>query len=374
MTALRFLHTADIHLGKPFGGYAAADRLRVARQSIIARLIDVARSHAAPHVLVAGDLFDTPNPAAQTWRQMATQMAEATDLTWWLLPGNHDNLREGEATWAGLSELHHANIRILTQSQPAQMQQGAFLLPSPLATRHPTQDPTAWMDSASTPDGVMRIGLAHGSIKGFGEGVMPADVIAPDRDLRARLDYLALGDWHGHTQVSQRTAYPGAPERTGFKHNGTGICLVVDIEAAGALPKITQVPVGVFDWQAVTLDLIPGDDPAALLRAALPTTAHRDMLVRIEARGRLSLDESTALAALKETIGPEFCDFRIETTALETEIEQRDLDAISLGGALRTTSDALAQEAIDESLSQEDRDIAAAALRRLHAMATQGAS
>ena len=374
MTALRFLHTADVHLGKPFGGYAAADRMRVARQGIIARLIDVARSNDAPHVLVAGDLFETPNPAAQTWRQMATQMAEATDLTWWLLPGNHDNLREGDATWTGLSDLGHANMRILTQPQPIEMQQGAYLLPSPLATRHPTQDPTAWMDGAATPNGALRIGLAHGSIKGFSEGVMPADVIAPDRDQRAQLDYLALGDWHGHTQVSPRVAYPGAPERTGFKHNGTGICLVVEIDGAGAVPKITQVPVGALDWQAVTLDLISGDDPAASLHAALPATAHRDMLVRIEARGRLSLNESTALVALEETLGPEFCHFQIDTTALETEIEPRDLDAISLGGALRTTSDALAQESIDENLSQEDRDIAAAALRRLHAMATQGAS
>lgn len=374
MPVVRFLHTADLHLGKPFGGYPAADRLRVARQEIIARLIATARAHEAPHVLVAGDLFETPNPAAQTWRQMATQMAEAADLTWWLLPGNHDNLREGEATWAGLADLGHANLRILTQAAPALMQEGAYLLPAPLSSRHPTQDPTAWMDSASTPEGAIRIGLAHGSIKGFSEGQLPADVIAPDRDQRAALDFLALGDWHGYTPVSDRVAYPGAPERTGFKHNGTGICLIVEIAQQGALPRMTQVPIGTFDWQLVTLDLLPGDDAEAMLTAALPETVHRDMLVRIEARGRLSLRESTALAALETRIGPEFCHFHLDTSALETEIELRDLDAISLGGALRTAGDALAQEAADNSLSQNDREIAAAALRRLHAMATEGAT
>ncbi|MEQ6201514.1 DNA repair exonuclease [Sulfitobacter sp. HNIBRBA2951] len=371
MTAIRFLHTADVHLGKPFGGYPASDRLRVARQNVIGRLIAIAREHQAPHILVAGDLFETPNPAAQTWRQMATEMAEATDLTWWLLPGNHDNLREAQATWDGIEQLGHANLRVLFSPDPAQMQDGVFLLPAPLATRHPTEDPTGWMDTAPTPDGAIRIGLAHGSIKGFSEGVMPADVIAPDRDQRARLDYLALGDWHGFTQVSPRTAYSGAPERTGFKHNGCGICLIVDIDAATATPRIHQVPVGVLDWQSVTLDLLPGDDPHAQIRAALPDTAHRDMLVKVAAQGRLTLGESSQLAALEASVGPEFCHFELETSALQTEIEAQDLEAISIGGALRTASDALAADANSATLSEHDRDIAAAALRRLHAMATE---
>ena len=91
MTAFRFIHTADLHLGKPFGNHVEADRLRVARRNIITRLVRAARENSVSHVLVAGDLFETPNPGAQTWRHAVEEMAEADGVTWWLLPGNHDN-------------------------------------------------------------------------------------------------------------------------------------------------------------------------------------------------------------------------------------------------------------------------------------------
>jgi len=365
---VRFIHSGDIHLGKPFGGYPEADRLRVARRGILERLAEAARARKAPHVLVAGDLFDTPNPAAQTWRQAAAEMAEADDLTWWLLPGNHDNLAQAGATWEGIAALGRPNLRVLTGPGPVEMQPGAWLLPAPLATRRPSSDPTAWMDTARTPDGTIRIGLAHGPIHGFGENEMPADIIAPDRDRRARLDWLALGDWHGMIRISERIAYAGSPEQTGFGHDGRGACLFVEIGDAGATPRVEVVESGAFDWRRIELDLLPGDDPRAMLDAALPPGPRRDMLVKVVAGGRVALEGASCLAALESEIGPEFCHFEVEASGIRTEIEARDLDAISTGGALREAADSLAGAAGDASASEEERRIAEAALQRLHAI------
>ncbi len=373
MTTLRFVHTADIHLGKPFGGYASADRLRVARQGVISRLVGVALDRKTPHILVAGDLFETPNPAAHTWRQAAAEMAEAKDLTWWLLPGNHDNLAQGGATWDAIEALGHANLRVLRSPEPVEMQDGAFLLPAPLLARRPSTDPTAWMDDAATPDGAIRVGLAHGPIQGFSEGEMPPDIIAPDRAARAGLDWLALGDWHGTMAISERMAYAGSPERTGFAHDGRGKCLVVEIEGPGAVPRVEQIATGTFDWRTIQLDLVPGDDPAAMIEAALPAGARREMLVKVVARGRVPLRDASVVAALEEEIGPDFCHFEVDMSELGTEIEVADLDAISPGGALRSASDALAAEAADETLAERDRKVAEAALRRLHSIVVEDA-
>ncbi len=371
--SIRFLHTADIHLGKPFGNYASADRLRVARQRVIASLIGVARANDAPHILIAGDLFETPNPSAQTWRQALAEMSEAADLSWWILPGNHDNLREGAATWEGIVQLRHPNIRVLRDPDPVEIQPGAYLLPAPLLSRRQTSDPTIGLDAMQTPQGAIRIGLAHGSIQGFSEGSLPADIIAPDRDARAQLDWLALGDWHGLTYVSPRVAYPGAPERTGFQHNGRGICLVVEVAAPGVVPVAEEVAVGEFNWQVVPLDLMPGDDPKAMVVDALPDGPRRDMLVKVVAQGRLTLSAASVLAGLEASIGPEFCHFEVDMEALGTEVEEADLEAISPGGALRTASDDLAAQSLSETLSEDDRKIAGAALRRLHSLMTEDA-
>ncbi|MEO0999631.1 MAG: metallophosphoesterase [Pseudomonadota bacterium] len=373
MTTFRLLHSGDIHLGKPFGGYAAADRLRVARRGVIARLAAAAVEGGAAHVLIAGDLFDIPNPAAETWRQATAEMAEAEGLTWWLLPGNHDNLGDGRATWEGISGRGHPNLRVLDTAQPVEMAPGAALLPAPLTARRGTTDPTGWMDRAATPEGSLRIGLAHGSIQDFGERTPRPDIIAPDRDRRAGLDWLALGDWHGAQRIGERAAYAGTPERTGFGADGRGTCLLVEIDGPGAPPRVETVETGVFDWREVALDFVPGDDPAAMVAAALPAGARRDMLLRVVASGRLTLAGAAALTALEKAIGPEFCHFELEMTALGTEVLAADLDAVSPGGALRSAADALAARALDPDLSAEARGVAEAALRRLHSLAREEA-
>lgn len=366
MTALRFLHTADLHLGKPFGGFAEADRLRVARRGLPERLARIAQAHDAPHILVAGDLFETPNPAAQTWRQAVAQMAEATGIDWWLLPGNHDNLREAAATWDAIAAAGHANIHVLAAPEPVPLSDTAVLLPAPLETRHPSADPTAWMDACRTDPGVLRVGLAHGPVQGFDEGEMPPDIVAPDRDRRARLDYLALGDWHQTLRVSDRVWYAGAPERTDFRHDGRGECLLVEIDAPGATPRVERIETGIFDWRRLTLEFFSGDDPRGRLADTLPAERRRDVLCQVIASGRLPLRGATDLVGAEAELGPDFCHFEVRSTDLRIDVEAADLDAIAPTGALRQAAQALADEAADASLSARDRDVAALALRRLH--------
>ena len=102
------------------------------------------------------------------------------------------------------------------------------------------------MDGAATPEGALRIGLAHGAIQSFSEDGGGLDIIAPDRAIRAGLDYLALGDWHGTRQVDARCWYAGTPETDRFKANDSGQALLVELDAAGALPRVTPVVTGRF--------------------------------------------------------------------------------------------------------------------------------
>jgi len=57
---IRFLHTADWQIGKPFGGYSDDKRgeLRAERFRAVERLAALANGREAAFVLVAGDAFD----------------------------------------------------------------------------------------------------------------------------------------------------------------------------------------------------------------------------------------------------------------------------------------------------------------------------
>lgn len=367
----RFIHSSDLHLGKRFGSFSGdlPGRLREARHAAIARLAGHARLHGAAAVLLAGDTFDTETPAPDVRRQALAEMGHHAPLRWVILPGNHDSLQAGQL-WASLRAEAPDNVLLAVEAAPVELSPGVVLLPAPCTTRRPGRDLTEWMQDAATPEGALRIGLAHGAVQSFSEEGNGLDVIAPDRAWRCGLAYLALGDWHGGVAIDARTRYSGTPEPDRFKHDRPGEALVVALEGASAVPEVTPVPTGSFSWRSLTLDLLDGDDAAARLEALLPEArARRQSLVQLAATGRIRLDGRTALAAAVEQARPDFAHLEFDDAALATECEAGDLDRIDRAGALREAADALLAEAGDADRSADERAIARAALARLYAYA-----
>ena len=371
----RFIHASDLHIGRKFANIPQAPdgnirgRLMEARHGAIAKLAQAARGHGAAHVLLAGDTFDTATPSASVLRQALTAMGEAAEVTWWLLPGNHDNLRDAEPLWEVIARDAPPNLRALTEAAPIEMAEGVSLLPCPIAFRAGASDPSAPLDRMHSPEGHMRIGLAHGGVTDFTDS---GEAIAPDRDQRARLDYLALGDWHGRMAVSDRVHYCGTPEQDRFKHGRRGVCLAVELAGSGARPKVEEAEIGSFLWSEAEVTLHPRQDVAAALQALLPEAGRRDHLLRVKAGGWASLPDRAALAHAAQACAPDLAHFELLTEGLGTQYEAADLDEIDRGGALRMAAETLVNEAQSETLPPSDRDVAADALARLHAY-VQGA-
>lgn len=370
----RFLHSSDLHLGKRFGQMPEELRgqLTAARQGALARLAEAARAAGAGTILVAGDVFDTGTPTPATLRQALTQMAADPGLDWVLLPGNHDALAADEL-WAEAARRAPPNVRLAQRPEPIELAPGVVLMPAPCTTRRPGRDLTAWMDDAATPEGAIRLGLAHGAVQSFGEEGAE-DVIAPDRAARAGLDYLALGDWHGQVRLDARTWYSGTPEPDRFKHDAPGRALAVSVAGPGAAPEVEPVDTGSFDWTTLAIGLLPGEDPAARLGAALPDVGRRGRtLLRVEATGRVRLAGQSALAAAVAEAAPDFAFLEFRGAGLALEPEAADLDAIDREGALRRAADVLMAEAADPARPPAERAAARAALARLYAFVAEDA-
>ncbi|NBE09243.1 metallophosphoesterase family protein [Paragemmobacter ruber] len=371
MSSFRFIHSADLHLGRRFGTLPEdlRGRLIEARHDSLHRLADAARRTGAHHILLAGDTFDSETPTDPVWRQALLAMGADPALHWWLLPGNHDSLA-AEALWSRLCEQAPPNVHPLTDPAPVEIAPGAVLLPAPLPRRYPGRDLTTAMSSTPTDPQAFRIGLAHGAIQSFSEDAHNADaIIPPDRAATARLDYLALGDWHGHLRVGDRTWYAGTPERDAFTHDGRGSCLAVTLPAPGAPPEVQLIPTGRFHWSDLPLPLIPGEDAAAALARLLPPdrAARRDHLIRLRATGRATLAARAALEQAAQAAQADFAFLALDLAALATEVEAADLDHIDQAGALRLAAERLHARATDAALPPDARRTAAAALNRLYA-------
>lgn len=370
----RFIHSSDLHLGRRFANIAEPQdgslrgRLMEARFDKIRALAEAARDHGAGHVLLAGDTFDSATPSPQVLRQALAAMRDATTVQWWLLPGNHDNLRNAEPVWDEIDRDAPDNVHPLRHADAVEMAPGVVLLPCPVTARATGRDLTEGLPGIATPEGALRIGLAHGGVVDFTQS---GEQIPPDRDQSAGLDYLALGDWHGRLQVSARTQYPGTPEQDRFKHGARGQCLAVALAGQGAIPEVTEIETGSLLWSDIALPLHEGEDAAAALDARLPVTDRRNTLLRVRASGWASLAGHASLRSAAERHAPEFAFLDLFTEQLGTLHNISDLDAIDHAGAMRLAAERLMVEAKDDTLAEQDRDIAAAALNRLYAYATE---
>ncbi|RKT21991.1 DNA repair exonuclease SbcCD nuclease subunit [Paraburkholderia sp. RAU2J] len=301
---IRFLHTADWQIGTQFGQFEPdeAAHLAQARFDTVRRIADEAAARKVDAVLVAGDVFDLQTVSDTVIRRLFAAL-QAFSGPWIMLPGNHDAALV-ESVWTRAQRLNCIGPNVRVALEPGVVLLDACrmaLLCAPLTQRITYDDTTGFFDSAETPPGYHRIGLAHGSVSGIlQEGIDSSNPIAPTRALSARLDYLALGDWHGHLRVDERTWYAGTHEQDRFRANDPGFMLDVTLGEPGALPQVEAVRVGQYQWHRWDETIsVPTDVDA--LKARLAALSHRDVL-RVSASGTAALADAEALhVAVEET-------------------------------------------------------------------------
>ena len=196
-----------------------------------------------------------------------------------------------ESVWTRAARLGAlpANLHLALQGKVLDFSALGFsALTAPLTQRHTYNDLTEWFDEASTVPGLVRIGVAHGSVQGvLAEDIDSANPIGAQRAERAKLDYLALGDWHGCKQIDDRTWYSGTPEPDRFKGNEPGYALLVEIATAGAAPSVTRLETGRFSWQAWEQAVAVASDVDEFI-ARLAKVGARDVL-SIRVTGQIDL-------------------------------------------------------------------------------------
>ena len=369
----RFIHTADWQLGKPFANFPPdlAGELSAARFTAIERIAEIATQRGASHVLVAGDIFDSEDLANATLRRALERMAAFRQIAWILLPGNHDPARPG-GVWDrilrfGLPE----NIALAVSAAPVAIAGAAVILPAPLSSKNPGRDPTLWMDTAATPGHSIRVGLAHGSVQGFGSDGESSVLIAKDRAKAAGLSYLALGDWHGATKINDATWYSGTPEPDRFPNNEPGFVLAVTLEDTGPA-KVEKISTAQFHWARTTSIVASAADLNAVETgfAALPPPMNRS-LVNLTLKGSLSLSEHAALDAWFETWSARLRHLDIDRSAVAVRPTSSDFDSLGASGPLVEAAQLLSAAAADPT--HPDHTNAPLALQRLFGFAAEAA-
>jgi len=364
---VKLLHTADWQIGKGFANFEgdAGALLRTQRIKTVERIAKIASERQIDVVVVAGDVFETNAVADDTLRRTLIQM-QSFKGPWVLLPGNHDAALS-DSVWNRLQRIGLPdNIKLAIKSEPLLLLNDRLaILPAPLARRHEATDITEWFDAAVTPTGTLRVGLAHGSVANrLPQKSEASNMISDTRSETAKLDYFALGDWHGTLEIAPRTWYSGTPEPERFRNNEPGNVLVVTLVERGVSPTVEVVPVGHYSWKQFE-HVVSGEDDIAALDALLSAETQADRLVaNLTIRGAVDLAKRRLVGELVERHRARCHVLRVSDDELVALPSDQDLDRIDTMGFVRSAIDELRAKA--NSPSDSEGRIARAALQKLY--------
>ncbi|ART82295.1 hypothetical protein CBP31_06370 [Oceanisphaera profunda] len=162
----------------------------------------------------------------------------------------------------------------------------------------------------------------------FGESANP---IAADRAEQARLDYLALGDWHGCKQIESNVWYSGTHEPERFVNNNPGYALLVEIDAPGASAQVTQLETACHRWFLLEQTLAVATDIDHLQQKLQALPDHS--VCRLKISGSIILADEQRLLCLWQEQHARLRVLQYDADNLQLQPTDDDITALQAEGA-----------------------------------------
>lgn len=273
---MRFLHTADWHLGRIFyGQYLTDDQAHVLENQFFSILKD----EKIDGILLAGDVFDRAVPpieAIELWDSIITRLAMDYKVPLFVVSGNHDGAERLEVGRSMLSQSgihiwgspHHALqpfefegvdgkvvICPMPFSEPRRVGDAlGFVTPSletGLNLHNYDQMYQAWSNHLrnQVPKGMRSIAISHAFVMGGDVGgsertlsIGGSEQVSPQ--VFKDFQYTALGHLHGPQRMgADYIRYSGSPLKYSFdEHTQKKSFTIVDMNTKGQV-DISTIPV-----------------------------------------------------------------------------------------------------------------------------------
>ncbi len=217
----KFLHTADLHLSRPFGFLPPqlADERRGDQRRVLTRIADLALEREVEILLVAGDMFDSADPDPTDLEAVTREFTRLGDAGThvFVIPGNHDYIRPN-SFWYRMSA-PNLHIFLGTEWDTVVLDDLGIAVQG-IAFQRGKSERRAFEDLA-IPKNMPSIVMAHASYESF-EGQLEKYHPFALNDINAiDASYVALGHYHKFNTISADKSraiacYPGTPEGISF--------------------------------------------------------------------------------------------------------------------------------------------------------------
>ena len=304
---VKFLHTADWQLGmtRHYLSAESQPRFSAARLDVIEQIGKLSMEEKCEFVVVCGDVFESNHVQRQVLVRAFEKMSATPDVTFFLLPGNHDPLDASSIYRSStFTELQPDNVKVLEGFDPVQAAPGVELVPAPWPNKHPNIDLVNSACEKLEPTDAVRIVVGHGAVDSMSPTPDDPKLIALERiEERVKsglIQYAAIGDRHSTTDVgiTGRVWYSGAPEPTDYTEIDPGNVLIVDVDVDSI--DVEARHVGAWRFVRREWDL-GGEQDIEALEEWLSGLEDKDRaIVKVSVVGQVSVAQKARLDSLLE--------------------------------------------------------------------------
>lgn len=315
---IKLLHTADLHLDRPFLGLGQRRLARRAEmRARFEEILNLARQHEVAALLIAGDLFDRPIAESGEWVLAHLRNLAAQGVKVFLIPGNHDSLDDC-AFYRGQFP---PGIHVFRTPEFTTCDDLPGVTIHGLAYRETGRKKSPFSTLGRQKGQRWQVGMVHGQLRSselVGDDYAP---FTPAEIAGCGLDYLALGHYHGARDCSAgrtKACYPGSPHRLDFGDGSDRRVLLVELDDAG----VAVAPIILADRQFLQIDGDAGRPET--LYAQLVKSASPDTFIRVRLSGRATVPLAGLAADLREKFAEQCYGFEVQgadvtTAAPETQ-------------------------------------------------------
>ncbi len=313
---IKLIQTGDVHLGAKFEGFGqrgATHRRQL--EKVFERIIQTAIDKKVDFLLITGELFDSDFPsqnAVDFARRQIERLGKESIMTV-IIPGNHDFLSDKsiyrKSFWTEMKNVFVFNNPEIKSKEFPDMDLTIYA--KILTTKNSTASAILGADLSSAKHHLM---MAHGSFiasDGSRGRFFDQWPITPQEIKNSKMDYIAIGNFHGMQDVSQGLPgqgdvfawYAGSPEALAFDQKNSGFILYVEI--GGEDVKIDPIKVGErkFDQIDIALDNIAD---AGVLKRKILENANVDLVRKAVLSGFIQPDIFIDEESLESELGEQF--------------------------------------------------------------------
>jgi len=286
---VKIIHTGDLHLGMTFKSLGEKSKLhRRDCQDVFSNIIELCIKEKADAFLIAGDLFDKPNPSKSIVSFVIDELKKlkGKNIPVFIITGNHDSY-EKDSLW--FSYTLPSNVSIFDSNNLESKSVGDLEIYG-LAYNNNTKEPLKGFKAEKNDK--FKIGLIHGSTTNIKKDDDPEYSYRPITKTQidsSELDYIALGHFHDLLEIKTKVKcfYCGAPEGLSFKNKPNTGVLIVTFKDGRVSVKTHKTAIREFHNIEIDCTKLENDSE---IRRTLRENKGENKILRLILKGSPSLD------------------------------------------------------------------------------------